>query len=102
MAKIVICICELSFLCFAKQNIVSKMEIQMSRYVSPVNPAVFPHLTLVLMSIGLFFTAWFFVYEVTSSKFTRDIYKELLVALVASLFLGFGILFLLLWVGIYV
>ncbi|CAB4007459.1 transmembrane 258 [Paramuricea clavata] len=78
------------------------MEIQMSRYVSPVNPAVFPHLTLVLMSIGLFFTAWFFVYEVTSSKFTRDIYKELLVALVASLFLGFGILFLLLWVGIYV
>ena len=89
-------------LCFAEQNIVSKMEIQMSRYVSPVNPAVFPHLTLVLMSIGLFFTAWFFVYEVTSSKFTRDIYKELLVALVASLFLGFGILFLLLWVGIYV
>ena len=36
----------------------------MSRYVSPINPAVFPHLTLVLMAIGLFFTAWFFVYEV--------------------------------------
>ena len=37
----------------------------MSRYVSPVNPAVFPHLTLVLLSIGLFFTAWFFVYPLT-------------------------------------
>ena len=37
----------------------------MSRYVSPINPAVFPHLTLVLMAIGLFFTAWFFVYEVS-------------------------------------
>ncbi|GFY41947.1 hypothetical protein TNIN_378141 [Trichonephila inaurata madagascariensis] len=35
----------------------------MSRYVSPVNPAVYPHLTLVLLGIGLFFMAWFFVYE---------------------------------------
>merc|ERR1711918_263782 len=83
----------------------SMMEItieQMSRYVSPVNPAVYPHLTLVLLGIGIFFTAWFFVYEVTSTKYTRDIYKELLVALFAALFMGFGTVFLLLWVGIYV
>ncbi|PRD36612.1 UNVERIFIED_CONTAM: Transmembrane protein [Trichonephila clavipes] len=65
----------------------------MSRYVSPVNPAVYPHLTLVLLGIGL--------YEVTSTKFTRDVFKELLISLVAAVFLGFGILFLLLWVGIY-
>lgn len=74
----------------------------MSRYVSPVNPAVFPHLTLVLLGIGIFFTAWFFVYEVTSTAQTRNVKKELLVSLVASIFLGFGILFLLLSVGIYV
>jgi cytochrome bd-type quinol oxidase subunit 1 len=74
----------------------------MTRYVSPVNPAVFPHLTLVLLGIGIFFTAWFFVYEVTSTKQSRDIKKELLVSLVASIFSGFGILFLLLSVGIYV
>merc|ERR1712233_178195 len=74
----------------------------MTRYVSPINPAVFPHLTIVLLGIGLFFTAWFFVYEVTSSKFTREIFKELLIAAVASVFMGFGTLFLLLWVGIYV
>ncbi|NXH96026.1 TM258 protein, partial [Pachycephala philippinensis] len=67
----------------------------MSRYTSPVNPAVFPHLTVVLLAIGMF-------YEVTSTKYTRDIYKELLISLVASLFMGFGVLFLLLWVGIYV
>ncbi|XP_052617665.1 LOW QUALITY PROTEIN: transmembrane protein 258 [Peromyscus californicus insignis] len=80
-----------------------KMELEaMSRYTSPVNPAVFPHLTVVLLAIGMFFTAWFFVYEVTSTKYTRDIYKELLISLVASLFMGFGVLFLLLWVGIYV
>ncbi|CAH3144694.1 unnamed protein product [Pocillopora meandrina] len=138
----------------------------MNRYASPINPAVFPHLTVVLLSIGIFFMAWFFVYpfkcslhkfaydsycklieifsgnqfinltvhvyvelifelmwfespnncarsfpyffndycsyEVTSTKYSRDIYKELLVSLVASLFMGFGVLFLLLWVGIYV
>ncbi|XP_041452682.1 transmembrane protein 258 [Lytechinus variegatus] len=74
----------------------------MTRYVSPVNPAVYPHLTLILLAIGIFFMAWFLVYEVTATKYTRDLYKELLVALVASLFMGFGVLFLLLWVGIYV
>jgi len=74
----------------------------LSRYVSPINPAVFPHLTLVLLGIGLFFTAWFFVYEVTSTKFTRELTKELVISGVASLFMGFGTLFLLLWVGIYV
>lgn len=74
----------------------------MTRYASPVNPVVFPHLTLVLLGIGIFFTAWFFVYEVTGNKQTRSIKKELLVSLVASIFSGFGILFLLLSVGIYV
>lgn len=74
----------------------------MARYVSPVNPAVFPHLALLLLSIGVFFTAWFFVYEVTATKLSRDVFKELLVSLVAAIFSGFGIQFLLLWVGIYV
>lgn len=74
----------------------------MTRYVSPVNPAVFPHLAIVLLGIGVFFTAWFFVYEVTSTKNTRYIFKELLVSLVAAIFSGFGTLFLLLCVGIYV
>jgi len=39
----------------------------MSRYVSPINPAVFPHLSVVLLSIGIFFMAWFFVYPLTGS-----------------------------------
>ena len=74
----------------------------MSRYASPVNPAVYPTLSVVLLTFGLFFMAWFFVYEVTSNKYTKVLHKELIVALVASVFLGFGVLFLLLWVGIYV
>ena len=40
--------------------------------------------------------------HVTSSKFTRELFKELLIAAVASVFMGLGTLFLLLWVGIYV
>merc|ERR1712004_215809 len=62
----------------------------MARYASPVNPAIFAHLTFVLMAIGLFFTAWFFVYEVTCTKFTRDRMKELLISVVASIFMGLG------------
>ncbi|EFB28957.1 hypothetical protein PANDA_007813, partial [Ailuropoda melanoleuca] len=73
------------------------------RYTSPVSPAVFPtQPQCVLLAIDVFFTSWFFIYEVTSTKCTRDIYKELLISSVASLFLGFGVLFLLLWVRIYV
>jgi len=75
---------------------------QMSRYVSPVNPAAFPTLSIVLLGIGIFLMSWFFVFEVTSTKYTRDWKKELLIALVASFFLGYGGLFLLLWVGIFV
>ena len=41
-------------------------------------------------------------YEVTSTKFSRDLFKELLVSLWSAIFLGFGVLFLMLWVGIYV
>ncbi|XP_027290514.1 transmembrane protein 258 [Cricetulus griseus] len=79
------------------------MELQaMSRYTSLVNPAVFPHLTVVLLAISMFFIAWFFIYKVTSTEYTCDIYKEHPISLVASLFMDFGVLFFLLWVGIYV
>ena len=40
--------------------------------------------------------------QVTESKQTRSLFKELSIALIAAVFLGFGSLFLLLWVGIYV
>jgi len=72
------------------------------RYLSPINPATYPHLALILLLIGLFFTAWFFVYEVTSTKYTRALMKELMISLAASTFMGLGTLFMILWVGIYV
>jgi len=75
---------------------------QMNRYVSPVNPSSYPTLSVSLLGIGLFLMAWFFVYEVTSNKYSRDWKKEIVLAIIASAFLGYGGLFLLLWVGIYV
>ncbi|KAH8270457.1 hypothetical protein KR018_010241 [Drosophila ironensis] len=75
----------------------------MKRYVSPVNPAVFPHLATVLLIIGTFFTAWFFIFVVSRKNAKEStLIKELLISLCASVFLGFGIVFLLLTVGIYV
>ncbi|CAN6457133.1 unnamed protein product [Victoria cruziana] len=47
-------------------------------------------------------TASFFIYEATSSKRSRSLSKELTTGAVASLFLGFGSLFLLLASGVYV
>ena len=49
-------------------NVLQDIAISsMSRYVSPINPAVFPHLSVVLLSIGIFFMAWFFVYPLTGT-----------------------------------
>ncbi|VDP11476.1 unnamed protein product [Onchocerca flexuosa] len=76
--------------------------MSMERYVGPVNPSLYSQLAVLLLAIGLFFMAWFFVYEVTSTKFTRVLIKELLISSVAALFLGFGSVFLMLWTGIYV
>ena len=72
------------------------------RYASPVNPVIYPHLALTLLLLGLFVTAWFFVYEVTATKFTRARSKEIQISLVASIFMGLGTLFLILSVGIFV
>ena len=44
----------------------------------------------------------FHSYEVTSTKFSRNLIRELTISFFASVFLGFGTLFLLLTVGIYV
>ncbi|XVE70607.1 hypothetical protein DITRI_Ditri10aG0085000 [Diplodiscus trichospermus] len=69
---------------------------------SPVPDAWYPTLAVVLLAIGLVVTASFFIYEATSSKRNRSIAKELVTGAVASVFLGFGSLFLLLSAGVYV
>jgi len=75
---------------------------KMQPYESPISHAFFPHLTIAFLLVGLGFTAWLFVYGVTNTKKARRFLKELFLAAIASCFLGFGTLFLMLWVGIYV
>ncbi|KAL7133171.1 hypothetical protein ABFS83_12G122200 [Erythranthe nasuta] len=69
---------------------------------SPVPDVWYPTLAVFMLVIGLVITASFFIYEATSSRKNRSLAKELITGAVASVFLGFGSLFLLLSSGIYV
>ncbi|CAD6339191.1 unnamed protein product [Miscanthus lutarioriparius] len=84
---------------------------------SPVPVEWYPTLAVVMVSVGLMFTASFFIYEATSSRRSRSLPKEIATAAVASVFLkgdrimpklslivpqGFGSLFVLLASGVYV
>ncbi|XP_059432736.1 uncharacterized protein LOC132166015 [Corylus avellana] len=69
---------------------------------SPVPDAWYPTLSVFMLAIGLIVTASFFIYEATSSRRNRSLAKELVTGAVASVFLGFGSLFLLLASGVYV
>nr|XP_048311785.1 transmembrane protein 258-like [Myodes glareolus] len=69
-------------------------------HTSPIKQAVFPHLVVVLLVNSMFFTSWFFIYKVFSTNYTHYIYKEHFIFLVASFFVAFEVLFLLIWGGI--
>ncbi|XP_024388280.1 uncharacterized protein [Physcomitrium patens] len=69
---------------------------------SPVSESLYPLLAVLLLTIGLLLTASFFIYEVTSTKLSRSLVHEFATGGLASVFLGFGTLFLLLWTGVYV
>ncbi|KAJ8528001.1 hypothetical protein K7X08_015452 [Anisodus acutangulus] len=69
---------------------------------SPVPDAWYPTLAMFMLAIGLVVTASFFIYEATSPRKYRSLAKELATGTVASFFLGFGSLFLLLASGVYV
>lgn len=97
-------------------------------YSSPIPQGLYPTLSVLLCGIGVFFLAWFFMYdffsftfvpnlnisnircsyEVTSNtesgtnKRKRNLTTELTLAATASVFLGFGTIFLLLWTGVYI
>jgi len=73
---------------------------------APVDPSLHPALCVLLLGVGLSFLTWFLAYELTTTNESgskkRELFKELSLASFASLFLGFGTLFLLLSSGVYV
>ncbi|KAI6189888.1 hypothetical protein M3Y97_00056900 [Aphelenchoides bicaudatus] len=76
---------------------ISKME----SYSSPISNALFGNLAIVLIFLGLLSTTWLFI-GANSTKQSRSLFKEFIGALVSSVILGSGVLFLFLWVGVYV
>ncbi|XP_011003353.1 PREDICTED: transmembrane protein 258 [Populus euphratica] len=69
---------------------------------SPVPVTWYPTLAIFMLAIGLIVSASFFIYEATSSRRNRSLAKELTTGALASFFLGFGSLFMLLASGVYV
>lgn len=69
---------------------------------TPVSMAMYPTLATVLLTSGVATTGAFFLYEVTKTRHTRSIAQEAFLAAIASVLLGLGCLFLLLWTGVYV
>ncbi|KAJ6365707.1 hypothetical protein OIU76_030472 [Salix suchowensis] len=78
------------------------MGSQAAAITSPVPVAWYPTLAILMLAVGLIVTASFFIYEATSSRRNRSLAKELTTGALASFFLGFGTLFLLLASGVYV
>ena len=69
---------------------------------APVSPEHFSFLAIVLTLCGLFGAASFIIYELSVKRGQKNILHEMLIAGVASTFLGFGTLFVLLSAGLYV
>ena len=69
---------------------------------SPVPMSMYPLLATALLTTGIASTAAFFLYQVTTTRYSRKIVHEAMLGGVSSVALGLGSLFLLLWVGVYV
>lgn len=50
---------------------------KMHPYEGPVSANLFPHLTILLVGIGLMFTAWFFVYGVSVLPAAKVLFRVL-------------------------
>jgi hypothetical protein len=69
---------------------------------SPVPMGLYPLLATLLLTTGACSTAAFFLYEVTTTRYSRKVAQEALLGGTASVALGLGSLFLLLWTGVFV
>ncbi|CAG5102867.1 Oidioi.mRNA.OKI2018_I69.chr1.g503.t1.cds [Oikopleura dioica] len=74
----------------------------LSPYNSPIDPSLYSTLAFFLMIAGLGSSAYFFVEQVTKSKNVRSLSKDFSLALVSAIFMGLGMMFTMLTVGIYV
>lgn len=71
-------------------------------YLPPVSPHLFLPLWITLLALGIALTGWFFVYMVSVQSSQRSLVKEGAISTAASVILGFGVIFLMLWAGVWV
>jgi hypothetical protein len=71
-------------------------------YTSPVAEVMFNKLALSLLGVGFLLFSILFVYQLTTSKQNRSLLRELFIAILISILWGFGGLFGMLSVGLYV
>jgi hypothetical protein len=65
-------------------------------------PRSYPTLATLLLAGGLVASAGFLLYEAGATRHTRKVSQEVVLGGAASVMLGLGTLFLLLWTGVYV
>ncbi|KAI8904608.1 NEF1-like protein [Powellomyces hirtus] len=71
-------------------------------YTPPVSPASFPAIATVLLLAAFSLGSLFFINQVSATKYSQSVIKDLTLAVPASLLFGFGLVTLFLAVGIYV
>jgi hypothetical protein len=73
----------------------------LSPYISPVADTLHSTLALSMFGIGFVLFAWLFIYQVTTGKQERSLAREILISVCISILWGFGALFGMLSLGIY-
>lgn len=71
-------------------------------YSSPIPPQLYGPLAAILVAAGLGFMSMSFVQQMNASRAEQSVAKELPLVLTSSALLGFGVLFVLLWSGVYI
>mmetsp|Transcript_12535 Transcript_12535/g.22770 ORF Transcript_12535/g.22770 Transcript_12535/m.22770 type:complete len:88 (-) Transcript_12535:192-455(-) len=71
-------------------------------FVPFVHPSLFTISWIVLVTLGIGCMGYFFIYQVSTPLKRRDLKFEIFLALLSSVCLGYGCLFLLLWAGVWV
>ncbi|CAG9327320.1 unnamed protein product [Blepharisma stoltei] len=78
------------------------LPIGLSPFIPPVSEKLHPELALLLFVIGFILFSWLFVYQLTTSKSQRSLFKEICIAICISVLWGFAGLFGMLSAGVYV
>ena len=87
-------------------------DLILTPYTSPVSPKQFGRLSGNLLFVAFVILSWFIMYApsiispfrsylVNKPKEQRSLAKEIVAAVFASVFAGFGTIFLIMWTGIF-